>query len=437
VPPVAVADSFTVNEGSTNTFNLAGNDSDTDDGLDLTSIAIVSGPANGTIDSINTNGTVTYTHNGSETLTDSFTYTIRDLAGATSNTVTVSLTVTPQNDAPIITSNGGGASAAISILSGNTNVTDVNASDAENATLTYSIIGGADAALFTIAPSTGVLTFITAPDFQAPGDAGANNIYDVIVQASDGSAVDTQALAVTLTHSPIVVLPPPPEPSPEPPPPPDDGDFDEEAPPIGVNIISQSHGVSSGVSQGATPEEIPNRDSLNKTTQHDLAMMQLFNGRKDLGDIASDLLDRLGNPPELSNFQSEIQALLRTSSGFLKDLDHVRDGLNNVIATEKTYVASSIAVSSGLSIGYVIWLLRSGVLLTALLSSVPAWQFVNPLLVLDSPVKKKRKKGQDDLEDDSLETMFEQPPQATATLEKPAPVTPKTRRLGWFRRTNT
>jgi hypothetical protein len=107
------------------------------------------------------------------------------------------------------------------------------------------------------------------------------------------------------------------------------------------------------------------------------------------------------------------------------------------MATEQTYVASSVAVSSGLSIGYVIWLLRSGVLLTALLSSVPAWQFVNPLLVLGSPVKKTRQKGQEDLEDDSLESMFEQQPRSTETSEKPTPVTRKTHQSRWFRRTET
>ena len=98
--PVAVADSFTVNEGTTTTLNLAANDTDADDGLDLSSITIVSGPSNGTL-VVNADGTVDYTHDGSETVADSFTYTIDDLSGATSNTVTVSLTVTPVNDAPV------------------------------------------------------------------------------------------------------------------------------------------------------------------------------------------------------------------------------------------------------------------------------------------------------------------------------------------------
>jgi len=433
-PPVAVADGFTVNEGSTNTLNLAGNDSDSDDGLDLTSITIVSGPTNGSIDSINTDGTVDYTHNGSETVADSFTYTIRDLAGAISNTVTVSLTVTPQNDAPIIISNGGGATATVSVITGNTAVTDVNATDAESTPLTYSIIGGADAALFSIDPTTGVLTFITAPDLTAPSDVGGDNVYNVLVQTSDGTAVDSQAIAVTVTNTPVVVLPPPPEPSPEPPPPPDEGDPDEDLSPIGVNIISQSNGFSFGASQGPILDNAKNVDSNKKPGEQDLAMIQLQKGNKGLGSSMSELLDFLGKPLGISTFKSEIQSLLGSSSKFLKGLDDVRDELNNVSAAEKTYVASSIAATTGLSIGYVIWLLRSGVLLTALLSSVPAWQFVNPLLVLGSPAKKKRKKGQEDLEDDSLESMFDNDSHDTETLEEPAQVTPKTRQSSWFRR---
>jgi hypothetical protein len=34
--------------------------------------------------------------------------------------------------------------------------------------VTYSIVGGADAAHFQIDANTGVLSFLTAPDFEAP-----------------------------------------------------------------------------------------------------------------------------------------------------------------------------------------------------------------------------------------------------------------------------
>ena len=86
--PVAVDDSYTVNEGSTTNLNLAANDTDADDGLDLTSITIVSGPSNGSL-VVNADGTVDYTHDGSETVADNFTYTLNDASGATSTVGTV------------------------------------------------------------------------------------------------------------------------------------------------------------------------------------------------------------------------------------------------------------------------------------------------------------------------------------------------------------
>ena len=69
-----------------------------------------------------------------------------------------------------------------------TAVTTVTATDPDaGATLTYSIIGGADAAKFTINATTGVLSFVSAPDSESPTDAGGNNVYDVTVQVSDGT----------------------------------------------------------------------------------------------------------------------------------------------------------------------------------------------------------------------------------------------------------
>ncbi len=54
--------------------------------------------------------------------------------------------------------------------------------------------------MFTINATTGVLTFIGAPDFETPGDAGGNNIYDVVVRATSTGGTDDQAIAVTVTN---------------------------------------------------------------------------------------------------------------------------------------------------------------------------------------------------------------------------------------------
>src|SRR5204863_4494123 len=66
-------------------------------------------------------------------------------------------------------------------------------------TLTYSI-SGADAALFDINAATGVVTFKSAPNYEVRADAGANNVYDITVGASDGTNITTKAVAITVTN---------------------------------------------------------------------------------------------------------------------------------------------------------------------------------------------------------------------------------------------
>lgn len=120
--------------------------------------------------------------------------------GALSDTQSIAITVTNVNEAPIISSNGGGASASISVSENQSAITTVVATDVDaSTTISYSV-SGTDAALFDINSTTGVLTFKNAPNFESPADNGGNNIFDVIVTASDGSLTDTQAIAITVTN---------------------------------------------------------------------------------------------------------------------------------------------------------------------------------------------------------------------------------------------
>ncbi|MDP3737633.1 MAG: PQQ-dependent sugar dehydrogenase [Hyphomonadaceae bacterium] len=75
------------------------------------------------------------------------------------------------------------------------------ATDPNGDTVTYgATIGGPDAARFVMNPVTREIRFAAQPDFEAPADAGANNVYDISVTASDGASTVTQNVAVTVTN---------------------------------------------------------------------------------------------------------------------------------------------------------------------------------------------------------------------------------------------
>ena len=65
--------------------------------------------------------------------------------------------------------------------------------------------------------------------------------------------------------------------------------------------------------------------------------------------------------------------------------------------TEKI-VGGSLTVSAGFSVGYVVWLARSGVIMSSVLSSMPAWRFVDPLPVLASLRMSENKDDEESLE---------------------------------------
>jgi Ca2+-binding RTX toxin-like protein len=107
---------------------------------------------------------------------------------------------------PTITSNGGGNSAAINVFEGVTSVTTVTATDVDGDPLTYRIVPGTDSSKFRIDAATGVLTFVGAPDFENPTDVGANNVYNITVEVSDGTLVDTQTVAITVKNVNAVTI---------------------------------------------------------------------------------------------------------------------------------------------------------------------------------------------------------------------------------------
>jgi hypothetical protein len=79
-------------------------------------------------------------------------------------------------------------------------VTTLSAADAD-AGVTINIEPEGDGALFSLDPATGILRFITAPDFEHPADANSDNVYQVSVRMFDGTMVTILKLNITITDT--------------------------------------------------------------------------------------------------------------------------------------------------------------------------------------------------------------------------------------------
>lgn len=140
--PVAGADTYVVNEGAMLNVAAAGvliNDSK--GGYFLTSNAltaeIVTAPANGTL-TLNPDGSFDYLHDGSETLSDSFTYVAKAINTNTlavldiSAPATVVLTINPTNDNPVanddVTTTDDATAVNIDVLANDTDIDSSNLS---------------------------------------------------------------------------------------------------------------------------------------------------------------------------------------------------------------------------------------------------------------------------------------------------------------------
>ena len=105
------------------------------------------------------------------------------------------------DDAPVITSGGGGTTADLTVAENTTSITTITATDVDvpAQTLSYVILGGQDMALFSINASSGVLTFVSGRDREHPTDGNFDGVYEVTVGASDGIFTDSQTLRITVT----------------------------------------------------------------------------------------------------------------------------------------------------------------------------------------------------------------------------------------------
>jgi len=129
------------------------------------------------------------------------------------------------------------------------------------------------------------------------------------------------------------------------------------------------------------------------------------------------------DPVALANHEATLH-----DAAWRKGLETAKE---HTVAPEKMQrivIGSSTAVAGSLSVGYVIWLVRGGVLLSSLLSSLPAWRVLDPLPILG------RSRNADGVEeydedgpDDPLERLFMRARTALVRGGEASSITPEER----------
>ena len=203
---------FTVAEGETDVTTLAASDTGTGGTASWSIPAGTAGGADGAAFALTAEGVLSLVAAKDFEAPDdadgdgTYEVTVEVREGAQSATGALSVTLSDVDEAPLGVTTPG----PFAVAEGTTDVTTLAASDTGTGATSWSIpegtAGGADGAAFALTPE-GVLTLVTAKDFEAPDDADGDGVWEVTVEAAVPATVmaraqsATAALLVTLANA--------------------------------------------------------------------------------------------------------------------------------------------------------------------------------------------------------------------------------------------
>jgi len=389
--PQATPDTIRIEEGGVATqlqsgaYRVTDNDTDWDTATENLLVQLLREPEFGTL-TLNHDGTFRYNHNGDESRRDSFSYRAVDdtteLSGTEGSVTTVEIDIEPRNDAPEAGTTADQWLQATEFLQLEL-PTDlfVDRDPGDTLTLSATLADGSPLpAWLSFDPATYVFSGIPDPT--------ATGTLEILVVATDSAGATAPQWGIDDFGSSI--SPPTVERT--------DEDPDQKR---GTVLSNHSLTLASEASVSGSEKEQEDELRLDRET-NSLSEMQTNATTKDRLLFFEDRVVRhnKGHTPEKTVeaeekiiapvevaelpqvfIPSESQALHISNPG-IQELNRIKDELNASAETTQAIVVSGTIVSTGLSVGYIIWLIRGGLLLGSVMSSMPAWCFVDPLPVL-------------------------------------------------------
>jgi hypothetical protein len=419
--PLAAADSYAVDEDgmlSVSASGVLGNDSDPD-GPPLTAV-LISGPANAAL-VLAADGSFVYAPRTDFNGIDSFTYRATDGA-MSSNVVTVTITVNPINDAPVAVADGYTVdnNAVLTVAASGVLLND---RDVDNNPLAAVLVGSA--ANGTVAlNSDGSFTYLPNPNF-----AGTDSFT---YRARDGS-LDSNITTVTITVNAVA------GPRTDNPPD-DDGDaLPQQRGPLPVagpmedrdEDLFERNQRNPSERKEATGRSIVARDIAFRHTL--FSEIRTAHSNWIAGDVDTEIAaledgyvfqnvpgNRLAELPRRITARLEMETISEVGLLWGK-LDRMQDEMKLDLFERTLIVGVATTLTATLSVGYLLWTLRGGYLVASMLSTMPAWRWIDPLPILDGYDNSRRDKQGAEADEESLESLVTyqhaQSPSGTVSLE--------------------
>ncbi|MDE0936799.1 MAG: DUF4347 domain-containing protein [Mariniblastus sp.] len=381
--PVARDDTLSINEGasvSANADELMGNDSDADSVTVVT--RLVTAPVNGTVE-LNSDGSFVYTHDGSETLADHFTYQLDD-GSLLSSIANVEIQINPVNDAPV----GGQDEYSMTtgrVLSAFQSVL-LNDGDVEGDSIVAVLVAPPSNGTVVLNPN-GSFVYVPNAGFfgvdtfsYVPSDGVADGIATTVsiqVEAAAGPSLGNQVANVDKEV--------------------DDRDENNDEYLGAASAIAARKDKRSMLDE----EDASRRDAFEKFVPDQIEeYVSLISDRNRAADVMRMLLQ---NPAsEMVVEESEIRNLeLNSVVGISINTEYLIDRLKEADRYEASLEDIKMTVGALTTLGtlgYVFWTLRGSALMALALAQLPSWQMIDPLPVLESYTSKDGVKKQDEVD---------------------------------------